>query len=144
VKKKKKKIITGRTNHILEGKKLRTVCLLQGIYYFITGVWPLLHIESFIWISGPKYDIWLVKTVGIVLAVIGISLCSAAINKRIMFETFFLAAGSAASLAVVDIYYAAVIDRIYDLYLLDALAEIILLLLWLIFIRPKKRENSVS
>jgi hypothetical protein len=123
---------------MLKGKRIRAICLLQGIYYFITGVWPLLHIESFIWLSGPKYDIWLVKTVSIILAVIGISLFSAAFKKRVMFETFFLAAGSAAALAVVDIYYAAVIDRIYDIYLLDALAEIILVLLWLIFIGRKK------
>ena len=122
-------------------KKLFTVCLLQGIYYFITGIWPLLHIESFIWISGPKYDIWLVKTVGIVLAVIGISLASAALKKRVTPEITLLALGSAAGLAWVDIYYAAVIDRIYDIYLLDALAEIILILLWLLYLRPKKEDT---
>lgn len=123
-------------------KKLQWVCLLQGIYYFITGVWPLLHIESFIWISGPKYDIWLVKTVGVILAVVGISLFSAAKNKRITAEIILLALGSAASLAVIDIYYAAVIDRIYDIYLLDALAEVLLILFWLLFLSRGKRKAA--
>ena len=123
-------------------KKLFTVCLLQGIYYFITGLWPLLHIESFIWISGPKYDIWLVKTIGIILTVIGISLFYSGFKKRIQPETSLLALGSAAGLAWVDIYYAAVIDRIYDIYLLDALAEVILILLWLLYLRPKKDEPA--
>lgn len=122
-------------------KKLFSVCLLQGIYYFITGIWPLLHIESFIWVSGPKYDIWLVKTIGIILAVIGISLFSAGLKKRIQPETSLLALGSAAGLAAVDIYYAAVIDRIYDIYLLDALAEILLILLWLLYLRPEKGNS---
>lgn len=124
-----------------KSKKLFTVCLLHGIYYFVTGVWPLLHIESFIWISGPKYDIWLVKTVGIILAVIGLSLFSAGLKKRIQPETILLALGSAAGLASVDIYYAAIIDRIYDIYLLDALAEIILVFLWLLYLRPVKGDK---
>lgn len=123
-------------------EKLKWVCLLQGIYYFITGVWPLLHIESFIWISGPKYDIWLVKTVGILLAVIGASLLSAALKKRISPEISLLALGSAASLATIDIYYAAVIDRIYDIYLLDALAEVLLILFWILFLSKGKRKAS--
>lgn len=121
-------------------EKLQWVCLLQGVYYFITGVWPLLHIESFIWISGPKYDIWLVKTVGVILAVIGISLLSAALNKRITPEITLLALGSAASLAVIDIYYAAVIDRVYDIYLLDALAEVLLILFWFLFLSRRRRK----
>lgn len=115
--------------------------MLHGVYYFVTGVWPLLHIESFIWISGPKYDIWLVKTVGMILAVIGLSLFSAGLKKRIHPETTLLALGSAAGLAFIDIYYAAVIDRIYDIYLLDALAEIILILLWLLYLRPVKGDK---
>lgn len=122
--------------------KLKWVCLLQGVYYLITGVWPLLHMESFIWISGPKYDIWLVKTVGILLAVIGASLLSAALKKRISPEISLLALGSAASLATLDIYYAAVIDRIYDIYLLDALAEVLLILFWILFLSKGKRKAS--
>ena len=116
-------------------------CFFQGLFYFITGVWPLLHIESFIWISGPKYDIWLVKTVGILLVVVGIVLFSAGLNKRINEEIFLLAVGCAAGLTVVDIYYAT-IDRIWDVYLLDAVAESILVVLWFIFYIRKERYTA--
>ena len=116
-------------------KKITNICrisMAQGIYFFITGVWPLLHIESFIRISGHKYDIWLVETVGIVLAVVGIALFSAGFNRRVNEETFLLATLCSAGLACVDIYYAS-IDRILNVYLLDAGVEIILIILWFIF-----------
>jgi hypothetical protein len=106
-------------------------CLLQSIYYSFTGIWPLLHIESFIWVTGPKYDIWLVKTVGILILVTGFTLFVAARNKRISFEIMLLAVGNALGLTAVDVYYAG-IDRISNIYLLDALAEIILVIFWLI------------
>lgn len=113
--------------------------MAQGGYFFITGVWPLIHIPSFIWISGHKYDIWLVETVGIVLAVIGLVLFLAGINKRVNEETFLLATASAAGLTTVDVYYAS-IDRIWDVYLLDAGVEVIFILLWFIFFNQKKKN----
>jgi hypothetical protein len=86
---------------------------------------------SFIFITGPKYDVWLVRTVGVLILVQGLVYISAAVNKRIGKEIVMLAVGSAAGLAVIDIYYAS-IDRIWDVYLLDALVEVVLVVLWLI------------
>ena len=123
-------------------KGVYLICLLQGVYFFITGVWPLVHIASFIRISGHKYDIWLVETVGITLAVIGLVLFLAGINRRVNDETFLLATGSAAGLAAIDIYYAG-IDRIPDVYLLDAVAECILIILWLFFYRNYIKKQDL-
>jgi hypothetical protein len=107
------------------------VALIHGIYYLITGIWPLLHMPSFIFITGPKYDVWLVRTVGVLILVQGLVCISAAVYKRISKEIVMLAVGAAAGLAVIDIYYAS-IDRIWNVYLLDALAEVVLIILWLI------------
>lgn len=126
-----------------EGRLLSWLSMLQGIYFFITGVWPILHIESFIWVSGPKYDIWLVKTVGILIIVIGLALFSAGINRRVNEETFLLAVGSAAGLATVDIYYV-LINRIWEVYLLDAVVEVVLVLLWVILFSRYFRKRSPS
>ncbi|SHL25073.1 hypothetical protein SAMN05444407_10372 [Chryseobacterium contaminans] len=41
--------------------------LFQLLYYFATSLWPLVHIKSFLIITGDKTDIWLVKTVSILL-----------------------------------------------------------------------------
>lgn len=112
-------------------KFLKFTCLLQGIYYAITGIWPLLHIDSFMWVTGPKYDIWLVKTVGILILATALVLLSAAFYKRITFEILLLALGNALGLTAIDVYYAG-IDRILDVYLLDALAEVALIVCWII------------
>ena len=34
----------------------------QGAYYALTALWALVHVRSFQAITGPKTDLWLVKT----------------------------------------------------------------------------------
>jgi hypothetical protein len=104
---------------------------LQGIYFFVTGVWPILHIASFVAVTGPKVDLWLVKTVGALIAVVGATLMLAARRRAVSAEVVFLAVASAASLGAADVIYALA-DRIWDIYLLDAAAEAGLIVLWLI------------
>jgi energy-converting hydrogenase Eha subunit E len=101
----------------------------QGIFYLATGVWPLVSIGTFQRVTGPKVDLWLVKTVGLLISVVGVALILAARRGRIAPEVRFLAAGSAAVLAAVDVVYALA-DRIWDVYLLDAVVEIGLVVLW--------------
>jgi len=36
---------------------------LQGLYWLVTGLWGLIDVHSFMKVTGPKTDIWLVKTV---------------------------------------------------------------------------------
>ena len=33
------------------------VALVQGIFYFLTGIWPLLSMETFLKVTGPKTDL---------------------------------------------------------------------------------------
>jgi hypothetical protein len=56
-------------------------------------------------ITGPKTDLWLVKTVGIILAVIGAVLIYAQINADIHTSIIMLAVGSALSLIIVEFVY---------------------------------------
>jgi hypothetical protein len=110
---------------------------IQGIYFLVTGIWPLVSIGTFQWVTGPKVDLWLVKTVGLLIAVIALTILMAAWRGqrgRIGPEVRFLAAGSAAALAAVDIIYALA-DRIWDIYLLDAVVEIVLVVLWMLVSR---------
>ncbi|MFL6198178.1 MAG: hypothetical protein ACJ76J_03290 [Thermoanaerobaculia bacterium] len=114
---------------------------IQGIFYFVTGVWPLVSIGTFMMVTGPKVDLWLVKTVGLLIAVIALAILMAARRGRIAPEVRFLAAGSAAALAAVDLIYA-LSDRIWDVYLLDAVAEIGLVVLWLVLSARSPRTAS--
>ena len=103
--------------------------LTQGLYYLLTGLWPLFFLDSFVKVTGPKTDLWLVQTCGGLIAVIGATLCVAAYRRRMSAETFFLAAGCATSLALADLIF--VMQRVISpVYLLDAAAEVGLLALW--------------
>ena len=112
------------------GTVLLKLALLQGVFYLATGVWPLLDIVSFQMITGPKTDLWLVRTVGVLVAVIGIVLLSAARRRRVTEETVLLAAGSALGLAAIDLVYA-LSGRISTVYLADAVVELGLAALWI-------------
>ncbi len=114
--------------------------LIQGIYYVITGIWPILNITSFVQVSGPKIDLWLVKTVGVLIGVIGGSLLIHYFNKKasLTLEIKFLSIASAVCLGFIDVYYVA-IDRVWDVYLFDAIAQAVILFMWAIhFLRLKR------
>jgi len=98
----------------------------QGLYYVATGAAPFLSRRAFEAVTGRKRDWWLVETVGGVVAVAGGTLLSAVRAGRVTPETVALAAGSAATLAAVDLVYVAR-RRIAPTYLLDGAAQLALL-----------------
>ena len=106
-----------------------TVAAVQGVFYLLTGVWPLVHMESFEAVTGPKTDDWLVYTVGVLVAVVGLVLLSAARSGRVAPEVALLAVGCAIGLAGIDVVFVSrgVIDPIY---LADAAVEAVLVLWW--------------
>ena len=109
----------------------RLVAFTQAGYFLVSGVWPLLHIRSFEWVSGPKVDRWLVKTVGSLITLIGAVIGLAAARRHVTPEIEMLAVGSALSLATVDVVYFAR-RRIRGVYLLDAAAEAVLIAGWVL------------
>jgi len=108
---------------------LSLVAVLQGIYWLVTGVWPFIHLKSFVWVTGPKNDYWLLYTVSVLITVIGGTLLAAGIRGRVTPEVRWLGIGGAAGLMGVDVYYALG-DVIRNIYLLDAVGEAALLMLW--------------
>lgn len=108
---------------------MRLLAAFQGAYFLLTGIWPLLSIASFQAVTGRKTDLWLVKTVGVLIIVIGLVLLLAAWRATFSAEVIFLAVGSAVGLMGIDITY--VTRRVISpIYLLDAVLKIGLLLLW--------------
>lgn len=104
---------------------------VQGWFYVLTGLWAIVDIDSFQRVTGPKTDLWLVKTVGVLVIVIGATLLTAARGRRYDAPILLLAIGSALGLAGIDLVYALG-GRISPVYLLDAGAEILLAVLWAI------------
>lgn len=114
------------------------LALAQGVFYALTGLWPLVSIGTFERVTGPKVDRWLVKTVGVLVGVIGAVLLRAGARRRVDAEIALLAAASALGLAVIDTTYS-VRGRISKVYLLDAVVELALALCWLA--RWPRREH---
>jgi hypothetical protein len=109
---------------------LSAAAIIQGGYYLLTGIWALVDIYSFQLVTGPKTDLWLVRTVAVLIAVSGAVLLTAAYRRRISPEIFLLAVGQALGLAAIDIIYASM-GRISAIYLADAAVELVLAGGWL-------------
>jgi hypothetical protein len=123
------------------GSRVSGLAVAQGVFDVVTGVWPIVHLRSFEAVTGPKPEGWLVKTVGALITVIGGTLLTAGLRRRIGPEVMLLAAGSAASLAAVDLIYSP--RRISPVYLLDAVAEGVLAASWCaVAARAWKRQGA--
>jgi hypothetical protein len=107
------------------------VCWVQGIYYLITGIWPLVHLPSFLAVTGPKTDLWLVRTAGVIVTAIGASLACAAYRKLIESPTIVLATLGALGLMAIDVIYVW-LDVIAKIYLVDAAAQLGLVVGWVV------------
>lgn len=78
----------------------RKLLLIQGAYYALTGLWPLFSVRTFQRVTGPKSDLWLVKTAGLLIAAIAaiaVPLLAAGAQGRVSPEIVLLSAGSAAA-----------------------------------------------
>ncbi len=107
----------------------RFMAAVQGLYYVATGAWPFIHLASFLAVTGPKTDIWLVYTVSVLILVIGMVVLAAAWTNRVSGEVIVLAVGSAIGLTGIDVVYV-LRDVISEVYLLDAIAEVLLIAGW--------------
>jgi hypothetical protein len=140
----RKLYLTGFAAHVVhkgietvKNTPLMTLVLLgQGAMYLTTGIWPLISRRTFEKVTGPKTDWWLVKTVGIIITVVGAVLTMAGLRGKTPAELPVLAVGSAAGLTAIDMGYVAN-NRISPVYLLDAVAEMGLIALWTIALARK-------
>jgi hypothetical protein len=112
---------------------------IQGAYYAAFGIWPIISIDTFQAVTGPKTDHlstgfqadhWLVNTVGLLLVAIGVTLLMAGWRRNVVAEIFVLGIGSAFGLAAIDVIYVAR-GTIPTIYLADAIIEGTLILAWI-------------
>ncbi|MBY0231949.1 MAG: hypothetical protein K2W96_21915 [Gemmataceae bacterium] len=113
---------------------------VQGAYYLLTGLWPLVSIRTFILVSGPKTDHlqapdpteadhWLVMTVGALIAGAALALLAAAWRRSASPEIVVLALAMAAALGTIDVVYVSR-GVIWPIYLADAAIEAALIAAW--------------
>lgn len=119
------------------------VALGQGIYYLITGIWPIISRRTFELVTGPKYDFWLVRTFGALISVVGVVLAWAGLREKVTPEVAALGVGSALSLGGSDVIYASQ-RRIRRIYGVEALAELALIIIWWVGLRADSKSRRAS
>ena len=103
---------------------MRTGRLLRGYgaYCVATGIWPFVHLRSFLAVTGPKSEIWLLRTFSGLITMVGAVLYRAGREADPSADAKALASGSALVLGAADVWYP-VKGRISPVYLLDAAVQ---------------------
>lgn len=87
-------------------RKIYSILLwTQGVYTLLTALWGLVDIDSFMAVTGPKTDIWLVKTVSVLLVAIALSLLSGLIDGFYRLPVAILGLSTSIAMASIDFYY---------------------------------------
>jgi hypothetical protein len=122
------------------GEQLRLMRTIGAAYYVATGIWPLVHMASFEWVSGKKRDKWLVNTVGVLVALIG-AVQLRATRAPTPDELRRLSVGVALGLAAVELYYWRR-GTVSLAYALDAVGQLALAGAWLLSGPRRPRHDA--
>ena len=114
----------------VQSRSLYTVLLwIQGTYTMLTALWGLLDIDSFMAVTGPKTDIWLVKTVSVLLIVIATNFFYALYFKTDRRLIIIIGMLTSLALACIDFYYTSN-NTISWIYALDGVLETLFFMGW--------------
>jgi hypothetical protein len=117
----------------------KPVLWFQGIYTLVTALWGLVDIDSFMKVTGPKNDIWLVKTVSAILAAVGLTFISFALQKEKNASAAVLAITSAIALAGIDFHYSS--HRVISpVYAVDGVLQCLFILSWIFILYQWKKR----
>jgi hypothetical protein len=116
--------------------------LAQGFYYLLLGVWPLVSLSTYQRLTGHGGDLPLAEVVGVLMLVIGGTLCLAAYRKQGSPEVLFLAFASAGGVVLLDIHFLS--RGLSAVYLVDAVIEVGLVLFWVYGWRQSVRPATAA
>jgi hypothetical protein len=110
-------------------KQFKLLIFIQSGYYLLTALWAIIDINSFMTVTGPKTDIWLVKTTAAMIATISLTLGSYLFMQGNKSPAIILGSISAFSFVIIDFYYVAE-NVISNIYVLDGIFESTLFIGW--------------
>lgn len=114
-------------------KKYKILPYIQLFYYLLTAVWPFVHLESFFAVTGPKVEVWLVKTVSLLLfphILLIIYVTEIRHSPLIILAILSACTG----LAGIDLYYYLK-GVIRWVYMIDFVLELVFIIYWLLQVR---------
>lgn len=112
---------------------INRILFAHGLFWLVTGLWPIIDIKSFMWVTGPKTDIWLVKTVSALIVSVAVTLLLGAKSRGPKLAFMILGMAGCISLSTIDFVYTSR-GVISNIYLLDAAAELALLLCYVVLL----------
>ena len=122
-------------------KFFRALLIIHSVYYLLTAIWGIADIESFMAVTGPKTDVWLVKTVSVLIIPIALALISFLYVKHEYVPAVVLGMTSAAGFAIIDFYYSLK-DVISDVYMVDGAVQVLLFISWITVLSTVQREPA--
>jgi hypothetical protein len=128
------------------------LCWAQGLYFFATGVWPLLSVKTFQMVTGRKTDHlvaeppseadhWMLNTISALIIAISVVILAAAWRRRVSIDVALLGVLSAAVLTIIDVVYVAR-GTIRPIYLADAAAEVVIILIWVWALVSRRKDHG--
>ena len=105
---------------VTHSKGLGNVFLIQGIYFVVTGVWPLINMSSFITATGPKQDTWLVEMVGLLSVSVGLTFIISSLRRGQL--PMVLGYMVTISFLIMDVIYVTA-GEMGRIYLVDAFIQ---------------------
>jgi hypothetical protein len=105
----------------------------QGIYFILSGIWPVIDINSFMAVTCPKTDLWLVKTLGVIFFCEGVCFVLGGMRKEGGLPIVVLSFINAIAIIFIDCYYVFK-GTICPVYLADAAVECIIVICWMIIL----------
>jgi hypothetical protein len=114
----------------MSAKKIYVVLIwIEAIYTLLTALWGLIDIDSFMQVTGPKTDVWLVKTVSVLLLPIAICFISGIYLKQNPLTIILVGLTTSVGLAAIDFYYTAN-DTIRFVYAIDGSLQLLFFTCW--------------
>jgi hypothetical protein len=105
------------------------VPVVQGAMYVATGLWPIVHIQSFERMAGPRASRGLVRTFGAVMATVGLSLLLRGMRRSRQQTASPLGAVGSLALSMANSVYAGR-GRISPVSISRVIAQTALLVAW--------------
>jgi hypothetical protein len=119
----------------------RLLAFAQGFYYGLTGLWAIVHRDSFEAVTGPKVDYWLVVTVSLQICAVAAALLVAAVGNQISTGIRVLGLASAFGFVVVDTVYP-LLGRISLIYMGDAVPQAVFVVIWLFVFKRREAHGA--
>lgn len=125
----------------MKQKYRNTLLLMQSIYYLLTALWPLFHLSGFMEFTGLKTDIWLVKTVAVLVLCISLTFLAEIYLREKSFSIPLLAIFTATGFFAIDLYYTSS-NEIDEIYLADAAIQLIFICGWMLNFRLRDADKD--